>query len=240
MPGPVAELGPLHRVDGSAAYSHAGYNVLGAVTGPVEAQRRDEIPDEAAVDVHVRPATGVGSIKERHLEAIVQSTLRHVILVHQFPRSLVQVSLQVLSVPDTSLMAVPLSSRLTTLALLPALLQTAMHALLSAALPLSTTFTSTLVCVTRGADGGGAIRASPDPECLADAASAHAVCYSAGGELLMDMSEGDFDVDEWDAAMGVGRRICCGEKGGRGGDAVMRDEESESLQDKLRKLVAER
>ena len=53
-------LSPLHRADGSATYAKNGYSVIAAVNGPIEVQRRDELPEEAAVDVAVRPAAGVG------------------------------------------------------------------------------------------------------------------------------------------------------------------------------------
>lgn len=58
--GPTAELSLLHRADGSANYAHAGYSIIGAVSGPIEVQRRDELPEEATVDVIVRPVAGVG------------------------------------------------------------------------------------------------------------------------------------------------------------------------------------
>lgn len=57
---PSAILSHLHRTDGSATFSQNGYTVIGAVNGPIEVQRRDELPEEAAVDVVVRPAAGVG------------------------------------------------------------------------------------------------------------------------------------------------------------------------------------
>jgi hypothetical protein len=57
---PTAKLSHLHRTDGSATFSQNGYTVIGAVNGPIEVQRRDELPEEAAVDVVVRPAAGVG------------------------------------------------------------------------------------------------------------------------------------------------------------------------------------
>ena len=59
---PMAEiaLSPLHRADGSSKYSKAGYSIVAAVNGPIEVQRRDEMPEEATVDVAVRPAAGVG------------------------------------------------------------------------------------------------------------------------------------------------------------------------------------
>jgi len=58
--GPEALLSHLHSADGSATFSYAGYTIVGAVNGPIEAQRRDELPEEALVDVVVRPAAGVG------------------------------------------------------------------------------------------------------------------------------------------------------------------------------------
>lgn len=59
---PEALLSHLHKADGSATYSYAGYTVIGAVNGPIEAQKRDELPEEAIVDVIVRPAAGVGGM----------------------------------------------------------------------------------------------------------------------------------------------------------------------------------
>jgi exosome complex component RRP46 len=53
---------PLHRADGSATYSANGYTVLGSVNGPIEVQRRDELAEEAAIEIHIRPASGVGGM----------------------------------------------------------------------------------------------------------------------------------------------------------------------------------
>jgi exosome complex component RRP46 len=55
-------LTPLHRADGSANYSHDGYTVLCAVHGPIEVSRRDELPEDATIEVIVRPAIGVGGM----------------------------------------------------------------------------------------------------------------------------------------------------------------------------------
>lgn len=59
---PEALLSHLPKADGSATFSYAGYTIIGAVNGPIEVQRRDELPEEAAVDVIVRPAAGVGGM----------------------------------------------------------------------------------------------------------------------------------------------------------------------------------
>ena len=53
-------LCPLPRADGSATFTSNGCSVIAAVNGPIEVQRRDELPEEAAIDVAVRPAAGVG------------------------------------------------------------------------------------------------------------------------------------------------------------------------------------
>lgn len=57
---PEAELSNLPKSDGSATFSYCGYSVTGSVNGPLEAQRRDENPFEAILDINVRPAAGVG------------------------------------------------------------------------------------------------------------------------------------------------------------------------------------
>ena len=54
------ELLALNRADGSATYSKNGVSVVAAVNGPIEVLRRDELPEEAAVDVVIRPATETG------------------------------------------------------------------------------------------------------------------------------------------------------------------------------------
>jgi exosome complex component RRP46 len=73
---PAATLPPLHRADGSAMFSQDGYTVIGAVNGPIEVTRRDELPEESAVDVIVRPAAGAGgmwSVKHMNIPQLTAS-----------------------------------------------------------------------------------------------------------------------------------------------------------------------
>lgn len=63
----MTTLSTLHRADGSASYSSNGYSIVGAVNGPIEVQRRDELPEEAAIDVVIRPAAGVGGKTDQHV-----------------------------------------------------------------------------------------------------------------------------------------------------------------------------
>ena len=72
MTVPQALLSPLHKADGSATYSQAGYTVIGAVNGPIEVQRRDELPSEAAIEVNIRPSIGIGSTSALSLPTPIQ------------------------------------------------------------------------------------------------------------------------------------------------------------------------
>jgi exosome complex component RRP46 len=54
-----AKLGILRQADGSSSFTVNGYSVIAGVNGPVEVQRRDELPEEAAIEVNIRPASGV-------------------------------------------------------------------------------------------------------------------------------------------------------------------------------------
>ena len=58
MQGPSIEVSCLENTDGSVTYSHSGYLILASVNGPLEVQRRDEISDEATIEVNIRPAAG--------------------------------------------------------------------------------------------------------------------------------------------------------------------------------------
>jgi len=60
---PKATLRALPETDGSATYTTpSGYSILASINGPIEAQRRDELPEEAYLEVIVRPESGSGSM----------------------------------------------------------------------------------------------------------------------------------------------------------------------------------
>lgn len=59
---PTVVLSHLYRTDGSATFTQNGYGIVASVNGPIEVQRRDELAEEAAIDVIVRPAAGVGGM----------------------------------------------------------------------------------------------------------------------------------------------------------------------------------
>ncbi|MCJ1418456.1 exosome non-catalytic core subunit rrp46 [Xylographa parallela] len=195
---------PLQRADGSASYSWNGYSVLAAVNGPVDVQRRDELPEESAVDVIVRPAAGIGGVRERHLETIIQRTLRHIILVASHPRKLIQITLQVTGTPEHDSKSENLTQASSNLQILPPLLQASVLALLSASIPLTVLITSVLVAV----DIDGNLNHNPSPVEISSAASLHVLAFSSHGRLLVAESEGLFDMDTWERVTEEGSRQC--------------------------------
>jgi exosome complex component RRP46 len=238
---PTAILSHLHRADGSATFSQNGYTVIGAVNGPIEVQRRDELPEEAAVDVILRPAAGVGGsypnpqvlvlvlthlvlgTRERHLELILQSTLRQIILIHNFPRTLIQITLQITSTPENDIACSKLvhassvgnpqfgGNKLTdlqNLPILPALLQTAVLTLLSASMPLAMTLASVLLAISSDGSSRKIIR-NPTIQEFQAASSVHVVAFTSHGQLLVAESEGSFTLEDWDEVYEVAKGLCC-------------------------------
>ncbi|PQK11277.1 hypothetical protein BB8028_0002g15950 [Beauveria bassiana] len=210
---PRAELAPLPKADGSATYSYSGYTVTGAVNGPIEAQRRDENPFEALIDVNVRPAAGVGGTAERLLESILQRALRQLIPIRNFPRSMIQITLQVTETPENAYANTKVVQAQLNLAIIPALLHAAILSLLTAAIPLKTIATAvTLAVPSDGGDGSSSsnsIVVDPSAREADTARSLHVLGYTADNELLLAESQGAFSVDEWEAVLQTGQQACC-------------------------------
>ncbi|KAH6648500.1 hypothetical protein BKA67DRAFT_661467 [Truncatella angustata] len=205
---PAAILSHLKSADGSATFSYAGYTVIGAVNGPIEVQRRDELPEEAVVDVVVRPAAGVGGTRERHLESLLQSTLRQIILISNFPRTLIQITLQVTVAPENEYVNTKVAQSSTNLSILPALIQTAILALLSATIPLTATLTSAVLAFVMD-EGANKIVVNPSAREIELSRSLHAFAFTSYDDLVLTESEGEFTLKEWKDALESARGQCC-------------------------------
>lgn len=102
MVGPTISLSNLDRADGSASYTcpTTGYSVLGAVNAPVELPaRRDALkPEEATVEVFVKPGNATAGVGERYVEGIIRSVLGKIILGREkgFPRRGVVITLAII------------------------------------------------------------------------------------------------------------------------------------------------
>lgn len=186
--------------------------------------------------IYERGTDYVLGTRERHLEAILQSSLRQIILIHNFPRTLIQVTLQITSTPenDTTWSKLVQASSVSfsyscslfnllmiaqNLPLLPALLQTSILTLLSASIPLSMTITS-IILALKNTETGTAITENPTPVECQDAASVHVLTFTSHGELLVSESEGNFDMDEWEEIYEHAKGVCC-KSHGSGEDDIM-------------------
>ncbi|POR31281.1 Exosome complex component rrp46 [Tolypocladium paradoxum] len=205
---PTAELSHLPKADGSATFSYCGFTVTAAVNGPVEAHRRDENAFEALVDVIVRPAAGPGGTAERQLESILQPALRQLIPLRNFPRCMVQVTLQVMEMPENAYANSKLLQAQLNLAIIPALLHAAILGLLTAAVPLKAIATATTLAV--GVEGSEEdIVVDPGLAEADKAQSMHVLGFTSDDELLLAESAGSFTAEEWDKILQTGQRICC-------------------------------
>jgi len=209
---PQLTTSPLNRADGSATYTTSLFSILAAVNGPVEVQRRDELPEEAAIEVNLRPGSGAGGPRERWLESIVASMLRSVLLVHLHPRTLVQVTLQVVKEPGA-----PFRKGRGDVAVLPSLINAAFLALVDGGLPLETTMSAALVAVSTN----GELLREPSVKDLLACKSVHAMAFDMQGEMLLDQSTGDFDVDTWEKVVDLAQQSCVGAIASAGEDESM-------------------
>lgn len=120
------------------------------------------------------------------------------------------------------------------LLIIPALLQTAVLALLSAAVPMRATATSAVAAVLLS-EGKPQITMDPSPREADKSRSVHVLAFTSFGELLLAESEGDFTMNEWDQVYETSRSACCGVAGGNETHAVL-DEAQQSGPD-MRQFV---
>lgn len=102
MVGPAASLNPLSRTDGSASYQcpSTGFNILSSVNAPIELPgRRDALkPEEATVEVFVKPGTGQAGVGEQYAKEIIKNMLAKLVLGREkgLPRRGIVVTLAVI------------------------------------------------------------------------------------------------------------------------------------------------
>ncbi|CAG8021889.1 unnamed protein product [Penicillium salamii] len=205
MVGPTASLSILQRADGSATYKcpATGYSILSAVNGPVELPaRRDALkPEDATVEVFVKPGTTTGGVGERAIETTLKSVLGDIVLGREkgFPRRGVVLTLNIVGGENVERG----DSYLT---LLPALLHAGLLAMISASIPLSMTLSAVLLGVTTS----GEIVQNPSPAAAKSAVSLHVLAISSKDHLLLNESRGRFDFDTWELIRARALSICQG------------------------------
>lgn len=66
--------------------------------------------------------------------------------------------------------------------------------------------TATILAITKDAS----ITENPDTPTIHSAKSTHVLAFTSKGELLVNLSEGSFTMQEWDSIYEAAERICCG------------------------------
>lgn len=120
---------------------------------------------------------------------------------------------------------------------MPALLHTSLLALLSAAVPLSMTFSATLL----GVDKSGEIVSDVVVANAKSVASLHVLAFTSKSHLLLNESEGRFDFDTWENVRERALSICRENTiSNVDGDVVMGDGEESQSEGFIRETVEDR
>jgi len=91
------QFGGLSRTDGSAKFGFGNTLVLASLSGPIEVRPALELPSRAALEVLVRPLSGVPGTAEKTLGKRLCEVLNQMLLLNHHPRTLIQVVLQSLT-----------------------------------------------------------------------------------------------------------------------------------------------
>jgi exosome complex component RRP46 len=122
------------------------------------------------------------------------------------------------------------------IAVVPALLQASMLALLSSSIPLTIVLTSMSIAVDRR----GNLTHNPPLGATESAASFHVLAFSSSGDLILAESEGKFSVDTWENAIEMARSRCrfeCMDPGAADDDVNMDSRLTLDLEGSLRVAV---
>ncbi|EEP75413.1 predicted protein [Uncinocarpus reesii 1704] len=242
MAVPIASLTPLRFANGSASYtSPTGDQILGSVNGPVEVTRRDaQKPEEATLEIIVKPGVGGSGVGERYVEGIIRSVLSRVILMRDKTLARRAIVVTLVVVKNTIAEGRVDERGGSYLPILPSLLHTALLSLLSAAIPMSMIYTAVLVAVNPCSD----LIPNPSPNAARSASSLHVLAFSSQGHLLLNESQGDFDLATWEKIHDLAETVC---RGGTkmqlttGGDVSMDDTDTpQSLEQFVRGIVEDK
>lgn len=199
---PQAILHTLGTADGSATYiaPNGGYQIVAGVNYPIDVPyRSDEIPDSTTIEVNLRPHNGVGMVKERHVEELIKRTLGAVVLGQETPRTMLQITLQVVGVEvDESLPGGVKGGGQgeTYLDILASAINATVLGCLDAGVHMKTVAGAALV----GLGDGGQPIVSPGILQRKRCTSLHVFCFSSDGRTLLMESEGQFNLTDWKQA----------------------------------------
>ncbi|EEB08978.1 exosome subunit Rrp46 [Schizosaccharomyces japonicus yFS275] len=104
------KIGILSQSDGSSDWKQRDTRVLCSVNGPIEVKPRSEIPNRATFELLVSPISGVSGTKERFLASRILSVLEDAVLSTNYPRTLIQVNVQIVEGDENDLLAAAINA----------------------------------------------------------------------------------------------------------------------------------
>lgn len=209
---PQALLHTLVNADGSATYIAPGqsFKIVAGVNYPVEVPfRSDEIPESTFIEVNLRPHNGVGMVKERHVENLIKRTLQTIVLGQETPRTMLQVTLQVMGVETDEGLPGGVKGGgqgETYLDMLASALNAAVLGCLDAGVQMKAVAGAALVGIGPDQD----VVMSPEVSTRKQCTSVHVFGFRSDGKTLLMESEGKFDMDNWKQAEQVARSAVLG------------------------------
>ncbi|RVX70947.1 hypothetical protein B0A52_06105 [Exophiala mesophila] len=210
---PQAFLHTLSTADGSATYTAPGnaHKIIAGVNYPVDVPyRNDEIPESTVIEINIRPHNGVTMVKERHVEGLVKRTLEPLVLGQESPRTMLQVTLQVVGVEsDESLPGGVKEGGQgeSYLAILASAINASVLGCIDAGVQLRSIAGAALVGV--GADGQ--LFPHPNVGQRKMCTSLHVFAFTSDGKTILMESEGRFHMSEWTSASEAARRAVLGQ-----------------------------
>ena len=194
-------LRPLGNANGSATYTSRIHTITVGVNYPVEVPyRSDELPESTLIEVNLRPANGVGMVKERHVESLVKRTLESITLLEETPRMLLQVTLQVTSAESDECLPGGIKGGgqgETYLPVLASAINAAVLGCMDAGVQMQQIAGAALIGV--GYDGTCLV--SPRVEERKRCRSWHVFAVDGTGNVVLAESEGAFKMQDWTRAL---------------------------------------
>eukprot|EP00299_Pterocystis_sp_00344_P009724 c4185_g1_i1.p1 GENE.c4185_g1_i1~~c4185_g1_i1.p1 ORF type:complete len:225 (-),score=53.74 c4185_g1_i1:104-778(-) len=87
----------LRQADGSVRLKNGDTTVIASVSGPRQAKQHQELVDRAAVQVIVKPKSGIPGGAEREMERTLRLAFEYVIITTLHPRTLIQIVIQIIT-----------------------------------------------------------------------------------------------------------------------------------------------
>ncbi|KAI5966176.1 RRP46 [Candida pseudojiufengensis] len=176
----------LDNADGSAELKLNNTKTIVSINGPIDPKPRQELPQQASLEIIIRPAIGLSTTREKLLEDKIRSLLQSIIIRFKYPRQLIQIVIQFLIIDENSGF---------TCNELNSAINCCFFALVDSDLSIFSSFASIVVCYNQGN-----LIFNPPGNVLETCDSHHVLCFNFKNEKVKDLmlleSVGSFTESE--------------------------------------------